>query len=84
MTQRLRKGQIIACHFLDHVEDSREPLPFVVWGRLVRADRQSITIASWDYENGKARGMKDENRKLWTIVRTCITRIEQLAVNGKA
>lgn len=82
---RLRRGQIVECSFLDHVSGGGKPIKFTAYGRLVAVNKQSITIAGWDYAQEPSempvdaiRELQDSNIVHWTIVRSAITAIYQL------
>ena len=70
MKRRLfRKGQVVEVEFLDHVEGGEEPLKFVVYGRIQRVDRKSITVICWGYTDDTA---LDSNNNYFTIIRSTI------------
>lgn len=73
---RLRKGQLVAVEFIDHVQHSNEPLTFVVYGRLLQVDRRSLVVGCWCY--AEPRKKFDHNVDRYTIVRSAITKITHL------
>jgi hypothetical protein len=78
---QLRRGQIIACHFLDHVQGGTSPLRFVAYGRLIHIARDTLTICGWENDppaKETPANIVDTNRTLWVIMRSAITEIEQL------
>jgi len=73
----LATGDVVRIVFLDHVEDSDQPLEFEVFGRILKRNSTATTIGSWllnkdDNEAG------DENIKTWCIVNSTIQTIKQL------
>lgn len=77
---RLRRGNVVAIDFLDHVQDGKDPLEFRVFGRVIAVDRRSITVAAWEYADQKA---PDHNCTTYTIVRSTITHLATLEQKGK-
>ena len=75
----MRVGEVWVLKFLDHCEDSKKPLAFEVFGRVVRVGKLSVTLASWDYVGGKGRDV--DNMKMFTLVRSCITDAQRLRVD---
>ena len=74
-----RRGQIVAVEFLDHCQDGDgKPLCFVVFGRLVAVDRQSLTVACWTYSDLHRERMGDANVTSFTIVRSAIQNVTRL------
>lgn len=72
---RLRRNQLVAVRFLDHVQGGGTPLEFVVYGRLLHVDKQSLTVGVWVYADGRA---TDGNEQTYTIVRSCVKQVVQL------
>lgn len=74
----MKRGDIVAITFLDHVEsgDGAKAARFVVYGRVVRVDRLAVIVASWAYASRAKRC--DHNTTTYTILRSCITRIDKL------
>ena len=70
-----RKGDVVEIHFLDHVEDSHEPLLFYLYGRLIKVDKKYVVVESWAFPKVGGAEEGSENVKTFTIV--CST-IEQL------
>ena len=71
----MKRGDIVAIAFLDHVEDASKPMKFDVFGRVVRLSNRSVSVACWAH----AGSMKvDHNVKRFTIVRSCILRVDIL------
>ena len=81
---RLRKGQLVAVRFLDHLECSDQPYDFTVYGRLLSIAPDSLTVGCWTYTDGKEnRNLTDTNLKCFTIVRSAIKSVMHLeARNG--
>ena len=77
----MRKGEIWVVKFLDHVEDSKKPLTFECFGRVVRVGKRSVTLASWDYAGGKGRPRDHDNTKTFCIVQSCIIDAQRLRVD---
>lgn len=73
---RIRKGQIVAVDFLDHVEGADHPLAFTVYGRVGCVTPQSITVDSWCYADKTQ--ASDQNVGRFTIVRSAIRGIRRL------
>jgi len=73
---RLRRNQIVAVEFLDHVEGGSEPIRCVVYGRLARIAPDVLVIDSWEYAD--ARKPHDDNETRFTIVRAAISRVTVL------
>ena len=65
--------------FLDHCEDSKKPLTFEVFGRVVRVGKRSVTLASWDYAGGKGRDR--DNMKTFCVVLSTILDAQRLRVD---
>ena len=78
MKFRFRRGQLVQIRFLDHTTGHRT-LTFHVWGKVVSADRLSVTVAYWDAadEESKKAGC-DENTVKHTIVRSAILDVVEL------
>ncbi len=69
---KYRKGDIVELEFWDHA-DGEEPLLFKMWGRYVRGDRLSITLAKWTYSDQKeADRCTDDNVEATTILKSTI------------
>ena len=78
----MKKGELYMIRFLDHVEDGKKPLPFEVFGRIMSVSKDHVTVASWDYANGKDRE-EMHNVKRFALVRSTIISAERLTVvNG--
>ena len=74
----MKRGDIVAVTFLDHVESPKEAKAerFTVYGRVVKVDARAVIIASWAY-SARARRC-DHNTTTYTILRSCIERIDRL------
>lgn len=70
---RYRKDQLVEVQFLDHAEDSDEPMLFTVWGKIQKVARRHIVIDAWA-------GADDDNvnRKSWSIIRSAIQSSREL------
>tara|TARA_R110002110_G_scaffold9416_1_gene46297 strand:+ start:9764 stop:9991 length:228 start_codon:yes stop_codon:yes gene_type:complete len=75
----VKAGEIWAVKFLDHCEDSKKPLTFEVFGRVVRVGKRSVTLASWDYAGGKGRDR--DNMKTFCVVLSTILDAQRLRVD---
>tara|TARA_R110002153_G_scaffold11568_2_gene44721 strand:+ start:457 stop:684 length:228 start_codon:yes stop_codon:yes gene_type:complete len=75
----MKKGEIWVVKFLDHVEDSKKPLTFEVFGRVLRVGKRSVTLASWDYAGGKGRDR--DNIKTFCIVQSTVIEAQRLRVD---
>lgn len=74
--QKVRKGNIVEVHFLDHVEDGDGAMPFVVWGKVDRVTKLSLRIVAWAHEDPsskEAEECEEGTEKTFTIVRRAIT-----------
>ena len=83
MAKRLRRGQVVAVTFLDHVQGGGKPILFTVYGKLVAVHKDSLTVSTWTYaETGTAvkdaYDFKDGNNVQFTLVRSAITRVQHL------
>ena len=76
----MKKGEIWAVKFLDHVEDGKKPMTFEVFGRVLRVGKRSVTLASWDYAGGKGKRDRD-NMKTFCLVLSCIIDAQRLRVD---
>lgn len=65
-----KKGDVVEVTFLDHAEDSRDVLPFQVWGRVVRRSKDSLTIGVWLHRD--APGCRDSNTRTFTLVKRAV------------
>ena len=75
---RLRRGQIVAVTFLDHCQGGRDPLQFVVYGRLAAITATCVTIIGWQYAEKSKSLAIDQNSTSWNIVRSAISKITRL------
>ena len=75
--QKHKLGDVVAVTFLDHVEDSHEPMKFTAYGVLTKDADDSIVVASWYGADQDARS-ESENQKYWCIIRSCIVRLRVL------
>jgi hypothetical protein len=78
----MKKNTIVAVTFLDHVESGKEAKPerFTVYGRLVSVSARALVVASWAYAS--QRRVCDDNSTTYTILRSCIERVETLEAKG--
>lgn len=74
---QLRKGQLVAVTFLDHVEDGSEPMTFIVYGELSEVSKAHICVDCWCYYDPAV--PHDANEKRYTILRSTILHVSQLA-----
>lgn len=79
---QLRRGQLAAIEFLDHVANASRPLKFVVYGRVASVTRSSITIDSWAYVDKKQ--THDANVNRHTLVRAAVTKVSILRPDKNA
>lgn len=77
----VRKGDIVAIEFVDHVSGDDNPYDFVVYGRVARVARASISVDSWDYVKDAP---LDDNITRHTIVRAAITKVTKLCPSTKS
>lgn len=73
-----RLGSIVCVTFLDHfiAGHGEKPKQFRcrAWGRLVRRDKDSLTVRHWESE---CDGSRDhDNHEETTIVRRCVESVE--------
>lgn len=73
----IRKNQIVAVQFLDHVESASHPLRFILYGRVASHNAKSITVDSWCYADKKT-SYDSRNVTRHTIVRSAIEKITLL------
>ena len=83
-TRRVDKpsvGDIVRIVFLDHAQDSKEPMLFEVFGRLTNISKDAYRVHHWRYVNDVDRA-KDHNSRhnedCYAIVRKAVTEIEVL------
>lgn len=78
----MKKNTIVAVTFLDHVESGKEAKPerFTVYGRLVAMTPKAIVVASWAYAS--QRRNCDHNSTTFTILRSCVEKLEMLEVRA--
>jgi len=76
-TPRIKTGDVVECVFLDHVEDSTEPLEFALYGRLRKTCRGYVVISCWAYNDSQNHD-DDENEKRFTIVKSAIISLRKL------
>ena len=76
--KRLKKGQVYEVVFLDHVEDSEEPMECAVWGRCRSCGPVHVVICSWDYLDTPP-GKADVNQKVFSILQSTILSVRRLA-----
>lgn len=77
---KLRTGDECRIVFDDHVEDSDTPLRFIVWGRVRKVGRSSITVDSWAFENPDDENNTDHNVKRFTIVKRAIVSADRMVI----
>ena len=75
---KFRRDMVVEVEFLDHVEDSGEPLRFTVYGRISGVHRKHLVIDSWAYTDDASSGDADSNVKRWTILRSTIVNAWEL------
>lgn len=73
--QPLRKGQVVAVHFMDHCEGSRA-LTFVAYGRLASVTRKALVVEAWGYPDPSDK--PDANCDRYTILRSAVLRVVRL------
>lgn len=78
---RLRKGQVVAVHFLDHVEGDTQPYRFIVYGELSVISPQSLVVDCWAHSDQQA--PHDSNESRFTIVRSCIEKVVVLGERAR-
>lgn len=75
--KKLKDGQIVRIHFLDHVEGDDEPCEFEVFGRVIKHDAESTAVVSWAYAGERNRA-DDSNVTSFCIVNKAIKQIDIL------
>ena len=70
-------GKEFKITFLDHVEDSDEPIICVVYGVCIRNTYKAITLACWELQ-GEDEETTINNRKSYTIVKSAITETKEI------
>jgi hypothetical protein len=80
----IKAGQIVAITFLDHVESpsAAKAERFIVYGRVIRVCSRAVIVASWAYSARSRRC--DSNTTTYTILRSCIQKIEKLSAEKDA
>jgi hypothetical protein len=78
MTRMPRVGSLVEVAFLDHAHGSIGVAAFscVVWGRLVRADKKSISVRHWETLEGDIRSGNNHEESL--ILRSAITKVRKI------
>ena len=71
---KIPKGKVAGVTILDHVEGSREPLTFTVYGIIQEVHDEHIVIASWAYADKETRN--DDNESIFTLIKSAIQKIE--------
>ena len=66
-----RKGNIYQVDFWDHCIGSRELQRCSIYGRLIKQDKLSLTVATWELHSNCAETEKD-NREITTIAKSTI------------
>lgn len=74
---KVRVGDIVAVHFLDHCADGDEAMAFIVYGRVSKNTRTVYIIDSWAYEDVTAEVDLD-NINQFTIVKRAVTSVDIL------
>ncbi len=74
MRPKFRKGWVYQIEFLDHVEDGDEPIPFRVYGHIVKHDKKSLTVAPWVNLDQTV----DHNSKTFCILKSTILNADRL------
>lgn len=74
----LKKGEYVAVHFLDHVEDGNRLMSCVVAGKIIKKGPKYITVAAW-WVAGRPEVQK-LNNKVFTIA---VSTIEGWAPLGR-
>ena len=75
--KELKPGQIARIQFLDRVEGDDEPCEFEVFGRVIKQDKRSTTVASWAFADERNRA-DDNNVTSFCIVNKAIKKIDIL------
>jgi len=76
---KLRRGQVLAIRFLDHMQGDGKPLELIAYGRLLSVGKKSLTIGSWIYGDPRAKqDPRDGNIMAYTILRSTIQSIDRL------
>lgn len=77
---RVRRGDVVEISFLDHAEHAPDgdnsSLEFLVFGRVVEADRWKIQLETWCYAD--ARLPYDGNVVRYTLIRGAIRKLTVL------
>jgi len=71
-----KKGDIVKCVFLDHCENSDDPIEFILYGRLIQKTRAKLVIDCWEYADIEEK--HDENEQRFTIVRSAVSELTKL------
>ena len=69
-------GKEYKVRFQDHVEDSKEPMEFIVYGTCLKASRSYFVIGCWvDADNP---GSDPVNEKVFTILKKAVVKAEEM------
>ena len=72
----MRIGDIIEVTFWDHAQNSKLPLLFKAWGRLIDKSKAHIAIQTWGHpENLEC----DSQTEGYAIVKSCIVNVTVLS-----
>ena len=75
-----KKGHIIEIEFWDHA-DGDTALQFKTWGRFLKEDEISYTIATWTYSDQRLVAIyEDTDVVRYTILKSTVTGIRKLGV----
>ena len=72
----IRKNQLVAVEFSDHVQDGSRPIRFVVYGRVAHVTSTALVVDSWEYKDTRTK--HDRNEQRYTIVRSAIHQVTRL------
>lgn len=75
----LRRGQIVAIEFSDHVEGASRAERFVVYGRIAGISRTELSVDCWHYSRKREGQRHDrDNETRYTIVRAAVHKVTRL------
>lgn len=72
----IRRGQVVAIDFDDHICNDTRPAEFVCYGEVAKVTRTHLVIDCWAYRN--SRKPHDDNEARFTILRSTIRKVTRL------
>ena len=72
----LRRGQVVAVQFYDHMQGGKRPVLCTAYGKVSGIAASCVVIDSWVVKGGKA--MSSVNNERFCIVRSAIRSVTEL------